>query len=111
MKPYHDGIILFFYLILCVPAVVFRTCGTIGGGCFARGGEGSVREDTSVSGDTAVTLFGRCVDGVEVEMYPRGPGGKHLRSFICSARSFDYRSDISLFNFWWIDYWDRFPSG
>ena len=76
-----------------MPSVVFRTCITIGGGCFARGGEGSVREYTSVSGDAAVTLFGRCVDNVNVDMYPCGPGGKRLHSFNYSARSFDTRSD------------------
>ena len=69
-----------------MPAVVFWTCGTIGGGCFAQGGEGYVREDTSVLGDAAVTLFGRGVDDVELYMSPRGPGRKRLRSFICSAR-------------------------
>ena len=76
-----------------MPEVVFWNCGTIGGGCFALGGEGYVIEDTSVSGDVAVTLFIRDVENVEVDMYPRGPGGKRLRSFICSARSFDSRSE------------------
>ena len=76
-----------------MPAVVFWTCVTIGGGYFARGGEGSVREDTPVLGDLDVTLFSRDVENVEVEMYSCGPGGKHPRSFIGSARSFDSRSE------------------
>ena len=83
------GKIFLLALVLCVPAVFFRTCGTIGGGCFLRGGEGSIREDTLVSGDTAMALFGRGVGYVEVDMYPRGPGGKRLRSFIYSAWSFN----------------------
>ena len=49
-----------------------------------------VFQDTSVSGDAAVTLFGRGVDNVEVDMFPRGPGGKRLHSFIYGARSLDY---------------------
>ena len=76
-----------------MPAVVFRTCGTIRGGCFALGGEGSVREDTSVSENAAVKLFSIGVDDFEVEMSPCGPGGKRLRSFIYSARSFNSRSE------------------
>ena len=80
-------------LVLCVPAVFFQTCGTIGGGFFARGGEESVREDTLVSGDAAMTLFGRGVDDVGVDVSPRGTGGNRLRSFICSDRSFDSRSE------------------
>ena len=56
-----------------MPEVVFQTCSTIGGGCFARGREGSVREDTLVSGDAAVTLFVRGVEYVKLEMSPLGP--------------------------------------
>ena len=58
-------------------------------GCFAQGGDSSVKEDTSVLGYADVTLFGRGVEDVEVDMYLHGPGGKHLRSFICSAPAFD----------------------
>ena len=76
-----------------MPAVFFGTCGTIGGGCFPRGGEGSIREDTLVSGDAAMALFGRGVGYVEVDMYPRGPGGKRLCSFICSSWPSDSRSE------------------
>ena len=92
MQTYHDGI-FFLALVICVPEIVFRTCGTIGGGCFAQGGDGYVREDTSVSGDADVTLLGRGVDDFEANMSPRGPVGKRLRSLICSARSFDSRSE------------------
>ena len=76
-----------------MPAVVFRTCGTIRGGCFAQGGEGSVREDTSILGDAAVKLFRRGVEDVEVEMSPCEQGSKRLCSFICIAWSFDSRSE------------------
>ena len=57
-----------------------------------QGGEGSDREGTSVSVDAVVKIFSIYVDGVEVDMYPSGPGGKRLRSFIYSARSFYSRS-------------------
>ena len=59
--------------------------------CARRGG--SVKEDTSVSGDRDMALFSRGVDYVEVDMSPCWPGGKRLRSFICRARSFDSRSE------------------
>ena len=60
---------------------------------FERGREGYVREDTSVLRDVAVTLFVRGVDNVEVGMSTCGPGGKCLCSFICSAWSFNCRSE------------------
>ena len=55
---------------MCASSSFFWNCGKIRGEFFLRGGYGSVREDTSISGDAAVSLFGRVVDNDEVDNPP-----------------------------------------